>query len=240
VRGERLVLAVALVFPTVAAWVYFVALSPQVATDPQANPFLQAAYSLSKVLQFSLPVAWLYAVDRAALWPRRPSPRGVAAGVVFGVLVAAAAFALYYGWLADSPLFRDTPARLRSKVAVFGLATPAGYLALAAFLALAHSLLEEYYWRWFVYGRLRRHLPLAAALGVSGLAFMSHHVLVLAVFFPGWFWAAVVPFSLGIAAGGVVWAWLYERSGSLLGPWLSHLIVDAAVMAIGYDLLFRR
>jgi hypothetical protein len=30
---------------------------------------------------------------------------------------------------------------------------------------------------------------------------------------------------------------LYRRSGSLYGPWLSHLLVDAAIFWIGYDLV---
>jgi membrane protease YdiL (CAAX protease family) len=67
---------------------------------------------------------------------------------------------------------------------------------------------------------------------------MGHHVVILGGFFPGHFWEIVLPFSLAIAVGGVVWAWMYERSGSLLGPWLSHLIVDVALMAVGYRLAF--
>jgi membrane protease YdiL (CAAX protease family) len=239
-RGEPLVLAVAMTLPTLTAWGYFVALSPQVATDPRANPLMQAAYAASKVVQFGLPVACLWLADPSALRPGRPGRRGVGFGVAFGVAVGALALALYYGVLRDLPLFLDTPARLRSKVTEFGLATPAGYLGLAAFIAVAHAALEEYYWRWFVFGRLRRYVPVPAAAGLSGLAFMGHHVLVLAVYFPGWFWAATVPLSLCIALGGVVWALLYHRSGSLLGPWVSHVLVDAAVMAIGYDLLFVR
>jgi membrane protease YdiL (CAAX protease family) len=47
-----------------------------------------------------------------------------------------------------------------------------------------------------------------------------------------------VPMSLCVALGGVFWAWLYHRSGSLLGPWLSHALVDLAVMAIGYAMLW--
>ena len=39
-----------------------------------------------------------------------------------------------------------------------------------------------------------------------------------------------------IAAGGAVWAWIYERTGSLYGPWLSHLVVDAGIFIIGYDI----
>ena len=30
-----------------------------------------------------------------------------------------------------------------------------------------------------------------------------------------------------------MWAWLYHRSGSLLGPWLGHALVDAAIF-VGY------
>ena len=45
------------------------------------------------------------------------------------------------------------------------------------------------------------------------------------------------PLSLGVAVGGAVWSWAYRRSGSLLGPWLSHILVDTGIMLIGYDLL---
>ena len=32
---------------------------------------------------------------------------------------------------------------------------------------------------------------------------------------------------------------LRPAAAYLAGPWLSHLIVDAALMAVGYDLLFN-
>jgi hypothetical protein len=43
-------------------------------------------------------------------------------------------------------------------------------------------------------------------------------------------------FSLAVAAGGAAWAWLYEKSGTLAGPWLSHALADAALMTVGYRL----
>ena len=36
---------------------------------------------------------------------------------------------------------------------------------------------------------------------------------------------------------GAFWAWLYNRTGSLLGPWLSHLVIDAGIFFIGYQLV---
>jgi uncharacterized protein len=43
--------------------------------------------------------------------------------------------------------------------------------------------------------------------------------------------------SAGVAVGGAFWAWLYERTGSIFGPWLSHLLIDAGIFWIGYDLI---
>jgi membrane protease YdiL (CAAX protease family) len=43
-------------------------------------------------------------------------------------------------------------------------------------------------------------------------------------------------FSLAVAVGGAVWAWLYDFSRSLIGPWLSHMLVDIGIFVIGYDL----
>jgi hypothetical protein len=52
------------------------------------------------------------------------------------------------------------------------------------------------------------------------------------------FFTLVVPFSLCVAAGGAFWAWLYHRSGSLFAAWISHLQVDVAIMAVGYEMVF--
>jgi membrane protease YdiL (CAAX protease family) len=73
---------------------------------------------------------------------------------------------------------------------------------------------------------------------ISSLAFMSFHVIVLAVFLPHRFWELAVPLSFCVALGGCVWAWLYNRTGSIYAPWLSHVIVDLAIMAVGFDMVF--
>jgi hypothetical protein len=231
-----LVLAFAMTFPAVMTWVYFVALAHPEAAGP--NRAFQVVYSAGKSFQFLLPVLYVGLVEgwRWRLAP--PSARGVKLGLAFGLVVAGAVLGLYYGFLRDGALVRDTPHKLRLKLADFGLETAAGFLLLATFLSVAHSLLEEYYWRWFVFGRLRSYVPRAWAIGLSSVAFMAHHVVVLDVYFPGRFWTAAVPFALGVAVGGAVWAWLYDRTGSLAAPWLSHLLVDAAIMAVGYDLVF--
>jgi membrane protease YdiL (CAAX protease family) len=227
-------LVFAMIFPTVMTWWYFRELAGGGESRGQ-----QLAYGVGKVIQFTFPVVFLWITVG---WPRpgRPHFAGLAWGLAFGLIVAAAMLALYCCVLRDSVLFQGTADLVRGKLVELGAATPARYLGLAAFVVLGHSLLEEYYWRWFVFGRLRYLLPLGLAITLSSLAFMSHHVVVLAVYFPDRFWVATVPLSLGVAIGGALWAWLYNRTGSIWSPWLSHLIIDAAIFAIGWDLAFSR
>ena len=237
-KREPWVLAFAMVFPTVMAWLYFVVVSPAVGMDAAPNPMLQALYGAGKVAQFVLPLVWLALVDRSRLRFARTGSSGIGVSIAFGLAVAASILVLYYGVLAGSSALSDTPARIRSKLNDFGTNTPLSFWALALVLSLVHSALEEYYWRWFVFGRLRHWLPVGAAVVLSGIAFMGHHVLVLHVYFPGRFWSIVAPFSLGIAFGGMAWAAIYQATGSLVGPWLSHVLVDLAIMTVGYQLVF--
>jgi membrane protease YdiL (CAAX protease family) len=232
-----LALGFAMTFPTLVAWLYFIALAE--GRGGQPNRSQQLTYSIGKVIQFAFPAVFLLLHDRR--WPSWPAPRrsGLLLGLGFGLVVGAGMLAVYFGWLRSSSMLERTPVQIRHKLEEFGLASPLGYLGLAAFLAVGHSLLEEYYWRWFVFGRLRNLVPPSVALVLASLAFMSHHVIVLWVYLPGKVLAGVVPGSLAIALGGGVWAWIYQRSGSLAGPWLSHLLVDAAMFVIGWDLLHR-
>jgi uncharacterized protein len=231
-----LALFLAMTYPSLIAWLYFQALG---AGDGSLNRWQQLTYAGGKVVQFAFPILFVWITTRR--WPRlKPaSARGVYLGVISGLLVTALILGVYYGSLRGSPLLGQTPAKLRAKLDEFGVGSLGGYLALTVFLALAHSFLEEYYWRWFVFGQLRSLLPLMLAIVLSSLAFMAHHVIILHVYLPGRFVNAVLPFSLGVAVGGAFWAWLYQRTGSLLGPWLSHMIVDTAIFIVGWDLLQR-
>jgi membrane protease YdiL (CAAX protease family) len=122
------------------------------------------------------------------------------------------------------------------KVRGFGVGTFWSYAALAAFYSLFHSGLEEYYWRWFVFRQLRQRVSPMPAILISSLGFMAHHVIVLGFYF-GWSNPLAYVLSLSVAVGGAFWAWLYERTNSLTGPWLSHMLVDAAIFVVGYDIV---
>jgi membrane protease YdiL (CAAX protease family) len=235
VRATVVGLAFAAAWPSILAWLYFVAM----AGGAGANAVQQSLYFAGKGVQLVFPIAFVRLVE--GRWPQFAPPRwkGIAAGVAFGFAVATAIFALYFGGLRGSHLLASTPNALQAKLNQFGIDGPWMYLGAAVFFAVMNSLQEEYYFRWFVFGRLRTLTPTWAAIVLSGLVFMAHHVIILAVYFPGRFWSAAAPLSLGIAVGGAAWAWLYQRTDALYAPWISHALIDAAIFVVGWDLLQR-
>ncbi len=223
------VLVVALTLPSLVTWVYFVWLRAAPAT------WQQGAYAVGKSVQFALPAVWCLLVLRERLSRPKVDGRALVWGLGFGGVVALAMGGVYYGLLASSAIFAEPTRLIQAKIQGLGITTPAKFLALGVFYALGHSLLEEYYWRWFVFRGLQTRIKLASAVLISSLGFMAHHVLLLAQYF-GWSSPATWVFSLAVAIGGAFWAWLYARSQSLLAPWLSHLLVDAAIFTIGFHI----
>ena len=226
-RWQVAALVFAMLFPTLGTWLWFVVLS--------GHALMQPAFGVAKVLQFAFPVIWVMGVERVPIRPARPRARGIGLGLLFGLLVLGAMLTLYYSYLKTSRVLAGAPAEIGDKLTGLGVHSPWQFLALASFYSLAHSLLEEYYWRWFVFGRLSRISPLGLAIVLSSAAFMAHHVVVIGQYMKE-FVAATWFFSSCVGVGGAVWAWLFHRSGTLYGPWLSHLLVDAGLMWIGYDL----
>lgn len=225
-----------MVLPSVTAWVYFEALAgtPGEAVGP--NAAVLTAYYVGKVVQFAFPILWVVFWEHTRPRLAWPNPRGLTLGVGFGLAVGLLVFGVYYGVLRGSRSLEQTPARLWAKVEEFGVASPTRFLLLATYICLLHSFLEEYYYRWFLFGGLRHHLTTGPAMLVSSLAFLSYHVIVLANYLPT---KLVVLFSCCIVVGGLVWAWLYQRTNSLTATWLSHLLIDLALLFVGYDLIFH-
>ena len=219
-------LAPAMILPLVAALGYFVILDGGTAA--------QILYAGGKAFV----VAWPWIALRFVLrrpWPRfrvldRGHGRAAAQGLGVGLLLVAALVLLMVtplGGLVE----RSAPA-IAGKADALGIREH--FWAFAIFLSLANSLLEEIYWRWFLFGNLRRLLPPWPAHLLAGAAFAAHHFVVALKFFP-------VPLGLAagaaVGAGGVLWSRMMERQGSLAGAWVCHAVVDLGIMGIGYRLL---
>lgn len=230
---DAAVVLVALVLPAFITLLYFIILGQFPASAQQM------AYIVGKGIQFVLPVAWVWLFQRQRFLWKWPRADGLIVSVFFGLAVIAAMMWMYHFWL--KPVgYMDTSSAvakgIQQKVLGFGLDSTAKYYGLGAFYSLIHSGLEEYYWRWFVFGQLRLLVRLRASIAISSLGFALHHILLLGTYF-GYSSLATWMFSLAITIGGAFWAWLYYRTDSIYAPWISHLIVDAGIFTIGYDMV---
>jgi membrane protease YdiL (CAAX protease family) len=220
----------ALIFPSFITWAYFVFASSY------SGDVQQATYLVVKIIQFAFPLVWVWAVLREPLRTRPVGARGLVLGAAFGAAVVGAGWLVFELALRDTQVFTVAAEKIHDKITQFGINTVWKYATLGIFYSLLHSLLEEYYWRWFTFGQLRKLVPLWPAILVSAVAFAGHHVILLNEFFREAPWLAWL-FASAVAVGGVYWAWLYERTGSLYSTWLSHLMIDAGIFWIGYELV---
>ncbi|ASV74168.1 hypothetical protein THTE_1566 [Thermogutta terrifontis] len=223
-----LVLLFLMVTPTVSAVGYFVL------AEELPSWIQQALYAAAKLVML-LPAAWLVCVDRISL--RVPGPRRIEvfAGLGFGIAVAAGMGLLYVFLFRPMGVFSEATAAIKNKIIGFGIDTPSRFLAFAAVISVAHSFLEEYYWRGFVFEKLRLFLSAEMSGLLSSVAFTGHHVIILGKYF-GWGSVYQILFSAGVAIGGIVWCVMFHRWRTLYAPWISHACIDAAIFAIGYDL----
>ncbi len=192
----------------------------------------KAAYAAAKVWLLGLPLVWLLLVERRPI-SRSPlrDRRGLLVGAGLGGLISVVILAVY--WFVGRDLVDIET--LRASAERSGIGTPLTFFAFMAYISLINALLEEYVWRWFVFRQWERLTPRRWAIVLAALSFTLHHVFALLLQMP------VVPAALaagGVFIGGVVWTWLYEHYRSVWPAYVSHLIVDVAIFALGGWLLF--
>lgn len=219
-------LSPALVVPCLGALAYFVLFTE--------SALVKTLYGGTKAFTLVWPVLALTLILRQRFQLPHPHRRdldaialGAASGLLIGLVLVGLARTALRGAVSSG-----VPA-IRSQAERFDLIDH--YWQFALLLSVVHAFIEEYYWRWFVYGQLRRLLPPAGAHVVAGAAFAAHHVVITGVYF-GWGWGVV--FGAGVGLGGVLWSIMYERQGTLTGAWISHAIVDLAIMAVGHHALW--
>jgi membrane protease YdiL (CAAX protease family) len=220
-----------LLFPSLLTWCYFIAL----ADSPTAVQ--QGIYAAGKLLQFGFPVIFVVLIAHEPLRFRWRWREGLIEGVLSGLaLLTSVAVLWFFLSQTGSEILGSLVITASAKVTDLGIDTPVRYAAVGLFYSVVHTFLEEYYWRWFLYGRLRARTSQLTATVVSSLGFMAHHVILMS-FYTGWDSPWTYVFSFAVAIGGAYWAWLYERSETLAAPWVSHFFVDVAIFSVGWALL---
>jgi uncharacterized protein len=219
----------ALIFPSAAVFTYFLG-------DPSAT---RLWYASSKLLQFALPLAGTLFPGMERRWDLKGGVTEAWRGAATGLAIFASLGLLYWFLLRQLGFIGEVRIAVTEKLRDFGVTGFGDFLALAAFISVLHSFLEEYYWRGFVFAELRERWGRRLAYPLAALGFTGHHVVVIARYVPAsQAWLLVPLFSSFVFVAGLAWAFHYERRRSLLGAWLSHFLADSVIMAAGAHLVF--
>ena len=87
-----------------------------------------------------------------------------------------------------------------------GGVNPGNFLYVSFYIALVNSMLEEFFFRGFLFSNLREDRKLA--YGFSALAFSLYHVAMMIGWFPLWLNLLVLA---GLFVGGCIFNWLNEK-----------------------------
>ena len=136
-----------------------------------------------------------------------------------------------YGLLGDLLLDK---AMIASKIATQFSVTSSTVLLVAPLTIFFNSLLEEFFYRGFAFGRLvRKHRQLGYWL--PAFAFTIQHMLFI------YHWATPLPLAMafvGLLIFALVLEKAYETADSIVAPWMIHILGDVAMMGIAFRLLW--
>lgn len=195
----------------------------------------QGIYMAARAWIALAPLVWLLWIARERIsWSGLPRESRREAWLGAGAISLAVLVVVFGGYALVGERLLDADA-LRRSVETSGIGTPLRFVVAALAISFVNSLLEEYFWRWFVFRRCAelvgepRAVPLAAAL------FTSHHVVTFCVLFGA---QAGLAASLAVFVAGCVWSLCYLRWRSIWPGWWTHVVADLAGIAIGVQVLF--
>jgi uncharacterized protein len=153
-----------------------------------------------------------------------------------GLGLGAAMFACIVGAYAMvGQTWLDT-AVIRKTAITVGLQNFSIFVWFGIYFTFINSFVEEYFWRWFIDRQCCTLLPKYQATSLSALLFTLHHVIILKFYIPDG--RAIVLGSFGVFAAGLVWSICVRQTKSLWVSYLSHLLADAALHLIAWQILF--
>lgn len=101
------------------------------------------------------------------------------------------------------------------------------------YLAFINSLLEEFFFRGFIFLNLKKLNLKKLAYIISSTAFAIYHVANI----QNWFSVGLFLFiTVGLFIGGIIFNYLDDKQNTFLNSWFVHISADLAIVIIGFRL----
>lgn len=104
------------------------------------------------------------------------------------------------------------------------------FILVAIYISFVNSLLEEFFFRGFIYLGLLGKTKRFNAYFISAGIFAVYHLAII----KGWFSPLIFVLSMiGLFVGGLIFDKLNEKNGNILSSWLVHMMANLAINTIG-------
>lgn len=111
--------------------------------------------------------------------------------------------------------------------------TGSNFVFVSLYISFVNSLLEEFFFRGFAFLTLKKTASRRFAYIFSAAVFAVYHVAMMI----GWFGPALFAIILaGLFAGGIIFNYLNEKSGSVYPSWITHMFANFAINTVGFML----
>ncbi len=104
------------------------------------------------------------------------------------------------------------------------------FIWVALYIALFNSLLEEYFFRGFLFLGLKNVGFGIASSVLSAFLFAIYHVAIIGTWFEIGLFVLVM---LGLFIGGLIFNALNDRNGNIYNSWLVHMFANFAINTVG-------
>lgn len=107
------------------------------------------------------------------------------------------------------------------------------FIFVAIYISFINSLLEEFFFRGFIFTNLKALTSRGIAYSISALVFALYHIAMMTS------WFSILLFALllaGLTVGGVLFNYLNEKQGNIYTSWFVHMFANFAINTVGFML----
>ncbi len=105
------------------------------------------------------------------------------------------------------------------------------FVFVALYISFINSLLEEFFFRGFIFLNLKGLIKKKYAYIISAVLFAIYHVAIMG----GWFNPVIFLLAMtGLFLGGMIFNYINESNSNLYNSWIVHMMANFAINTVGF------
>ncbi|MBT2640552.1 MULTISPECIES: type II CAAX endopeptidase family protein [unclassified Bacillus (in: firmicutes)] len=185
------------------------------------------------IATFILFYSWLLAVPLLGRGIQRERFKVTGKAVMLGVGSGLLFFLFIYGGLYWLNIYLLDIDQLRVLLLGWGF-SGRGEIWLVLVLLVANPILEEVYWRGYIYEKLRMQGSSKYAILITATFYTLYHLLSVIPIFEGFYGIiAVVP----VFIAGIFWGYIREKTGMITAAIFGHVLSDLGIIFVYWFLI---